>query len=138
VLLSVCRHYDVDANPDGVCILNTYQFGSLNGALESYRYAITGIKWVGLFSGDVIRDGRLFPYSNRDRVLMESNIRRSETTGGMMHPLFASEELDSTTASFLQNTLENGKKADIEDYGDTTLVLIEVIRKRMREGVYYT
>ena len=43
----------VDYNPFGVSILYSYMYGSFNHGLESYRYSIPSMKWIGLFSQDI-------------------------------------------------------------------------------------
>eukprot|EP01080_Neovahlkampfia_damariscottae_P004319 gene4319-7675_t len=42
-----------DYNPFGVSILYSYMYGSFNHGLESYKYTIPSMHWIGLFSQDI-------------------------------------------------------------------------------------
>eukprot|EP00798_Chlamydomonas_sp_ICE-L_P008553 gene8553-33986_t len=62
----------VDWNPSGVAIMRTYKYGSRYMGLESHRYALTGLKWLGIRScmmGEVEADA-MQTLTPRDRSMI--------------------------------------------------------------------
>ena len=104
----------MDFDPDGISIMSTYKYGSWNLSHETAKHNVPDMRWLGVQSADIMRDGSeestrsdrgLLPLSARDRGKATAMLRK--------HPLLEHGP-EAVWRSELQVMLMLGLKAEME------------------------
>eukprot|EP00887_Chlorella_sp_A99_P006367 scaffold3.g6367.t1 len=108
----------VDWNPHGVNIATIYKYGSHRMGLESPRYALPALRWLGARAGQLLRaDGGAFqPLTPRDRAL----------AGSLGAALAAASP---AWADELRQMADSGSKAELEAVPGLVDVLLDCLER---------